>query len=55
MNIGGSAEPAAFTEQQRVTRDPLSADVKFPTCLTPVPATIFPDLWTVVIPVLSQL
>ena len=55
INIGGTEFPVTFTAQHNVIKVPRSAEVTFPTCLTPRPAITFPGWWTVVTPVSSTL
>lgn len=45
INAGGMNDPAAFIAQTRVVVCPFSADVTFPTCLTPFLAMTCCAVW----------
>ena len=54
ISIGGTYEPTALIAQIKVTIEPRSALVNFPTCCTPFVATTSPGFWTFVTPVSSM-
>ena len=53
MKRGGTLLPEAMTANTRVTRLPLSPDVRAPTCFDPFSAITFTVRWTVVTPISS--